>query len=149
MGKCYSIIETQCDEYMLTNLTKDVSKFTWKKKALVKVVSVYDGDTFQIVMKTSFWGNYRRFSCRLLDVDCPELRTKNMKEKELGIKAKNLTKTFVLNKVIQLDITGEDKYGRLLVRYDILSNALIKEGLGTAYDGTGKKYWDTLYDEEP
>ena len=48
-----------------------------------KVIKVYDGDTITIASKMPFENSpYYRFSVRLKGIDCPEIRTKNMEEKQ-------------------------------------------------------------------
>ena len=52
-----------------------------------KVVKVYDGDTITIATRLGGEGPLFRFSVRLLEIDTPEKRTKNLEEKELAMKA--------------------------------------------------------------
>ena len=59
----------------LQNITsKDIDRFTLDgKKGPVKVVSIYDGDTCDVVFE--LYGKYKeRFKCRLLNYDAPELK---------------------------------------------------------------------------
>ena len=51
-----------------------------------RVVKVYDGDTITILFR--FNKQYYKTSCRILGIDTPELRTKNLKEKAAGYEAK-------------------------------------------------------------
>ena len=81
-----------------------------------KVVSVYDGDTIKIVFP--IYNNSTKlykWTCRLSYIDTPEIRTKNLKEKELGIKARDVLRDKILNKMVIIKCGDFDKYGRLLV----------------------------------
>ena len=52
---------------------EDIDRFTLDgKKGQVKVLSIHDGDTCDVVFE--LYGQYKeRFNCRLLDYDAPEL----------------------------------------------------------------------------
>ena len=82
-----------------------------------KVVSVYDGDTVKIVFPLTDKEPERLFkwNCRLINVDTPELRTKNKKEKEFGKKVRDMLREKILNNVVNVKCLDFDKYGRLLV----------------------------------
>ena len=61
----------------LENITsKDIKRFTLNgQEGQVKVVSIHDGDTCEVVFK--LYGCYKeRFNCRLLDYGAPELKQK-------------------------------------------------------------------------
>ena len=59
----------------------------------VKVVfKVYDGDTITIATKICNLPNLYRFSVRILDIDCPEINSKDDFEKELAIKGRDYVK---------------------------------------------------------
>jgi endonuclease YncB( thermonuclease family) len=99
-----------------------------------KVVSVYDGDTFDLsflvplksltlernISKRKkgvclFCENdydscvLMRMKCRLEEIDAPELDTKN------GQIAKESLEKMLLNRIIQCRLGGCDKYGRVLI----------------------------------
>jgi len=82
-------------------------------KDYAKVIDVYDGDTITIAIK--FENIYRKQRCRLLGINSPEIRTKNLEEKEKGFKARDFLKNLILNQIIYVHCGGWDKYGRLLV----------------------------------
>ena len=67
-----------------------------------KVVSVYDGDTVKIVFPLTDKEPERlyRWNCRLINVDTPELRTKNLREKAFGKQVRDALKEKILNKVV-------------------------------------------------
>jgi endonuclease YncB( thermonuclease family) len=135
MGNC--LFNTKLNKCNLEN-TKDFTlKGTTKK---CKVIDVYDGDT--VTLAFSFSGNFYKKRCRISGVDCPEIRTKNLKEKEYGLKAKEFTTTLLLNKLVIVSFVGDDKYGRLLGKLYVdgkdVADIIIISGNGYAYDG-GKK----------
>lgn len=109
----------------------------------VSVVSVYDGDTFKINLNCSLAVYCEKVPVRVLGVDCPEIKGKTEKEKQLAQKAKAFTKNFLDNGPISLTHCARDKYFRLLcqvnnARGQNLADELIKRDLGYSYDG-GKK----------
>lgn len=79
---------------------------------LCKVVEVYDGDTVTLCFK--FLGKYFKKRCRLLGINAPEIRTKNLEEKEKGYNSKNYLYGILQDKIVTFDCKGYDKYGRLL-----------------------------------
>ena len=109
----------------------------------VSVVSVYDGDTFKINLNCSLAVYCEKVPVRVLGVDCPEIKGKTEKEKQLAQKAKAFTKEFLADGPISLTRCSRDKYFRLLCQVNNaqgqnLADELIKRNLGYAYDG-GKK----------
>ena len=89
-----------------------------------------------------------------MGVDTPELRTKNLKEKEMGYKVRDILKTHFLNQIVTIKCYKFDKYGRLLIdvflpqhvpnekNSAMLSNWLIDNEYAYAYGGGTKKQWD-------
>lgn len=109
----------------------------------VSVSSVYDGDTFKINLNCSLAVYCEKVPVRVRGVDCPEIKAQTSKEKALAQQAKAFTKNFLSVKPITLTNCGRDKYFRLLcdvhnANGEDLAQALIRRGLGYAYDG-GKK----------
>jgi endonuclease YncB( thermonuclease family) len=98
-----------------------------------KVVKVYDGDTITIVTllfngDVSSKSKLYKFNVRILGIDTPELKTKNVGEKGLAIIARNALSELVLNKVVKLENVSYDKYGRILCNV-YLDNVNISEWL--------------------
>jgi endonuclease YncB( thermonuclease family) len=112
-----------------------------------KVVSVYDGDTVKIVFPLTDKEPERLFkwNCRLINVDTPELRTKNKKEKEFGKKVRDMLREKILNNVVNVKCLDFDKYGRLLVEifYEGVSinQWLIDNNYAKVYQGGKKSKW--------
>ena len=116
-----------------------------------KVVSVYDGDSVKIVFALSDNEPNRlyKWTCRLINIDTPELRTKNTREKEFGIKVRDILREKILNKIVTIKCKTFDKYGRLLVEIFLskdgstysVNNWLIENGYAKQYDGGKKSAW--------
>jgi micrococcal nuclease len=111
------------------------------KSVWVRCVSVYDGDTYQVVFR--YAGKWWRWKCRCVGWDSPELRTKNEEEKKLGYEAKAKMEEWWQGEaqVARLDIQGWDKYGRLLTHHQGLKEYMFSTGLVKAYDGGTKESW--------
>lgn len=82
----------------------------------VKVLSVYDGDTITIGTFINMEGDEKpyKFCIRLFGVDTPELRTRDLTEKQAGYFVRDKLREKIDGKIIRLDIVGYDKYGRIL-----------------------------------
>ena len=153
----------QLEECTLEN----TPEFNLGIKIDAKVLSCYDGDTFTVAVMLA--NNPYKFTCRLMGCDTPEMKVSSSKSKEekeqqklRAVAAKKELLTNITNcnlttvnstkeidtvlktntKIITLDIFGFDKYGRLLVNYnlgeELLSDHMINGGFAYAYTG-GKK----------
>ena len=117
----------------------------------VKVVRVYDGDTFFINLNSILEGKtlkiFESIGVRIRGIDTPELRTKCKIEKAKGYKAKEFL-VDQLKKVKQVNLLNveKDKYFRLLADVELVyankkvlfSKLLIENHLAVKYFG-GKK----------
>lgn len=98
--------------------------FTLKDKIyLAKCVKCYDADTIHIVIE--FNNEFRRFKCRLNNIDCAEIRSKDNLEKEIALDGKKWLSDCILNKLIWVKCGDFDMYGRLLVVVKPYNNELI------------------------
>ena len=115
---------------------------------IAEVVSVYDGDTCTCVVDLGFKTQVR-IKVRLVGIDTPEIRTKDLKEKEKGIFTRDWLRERILNKKVLLHTKEKGKFGRWLgVVWPIEENlpmfensynkTLINEGLAKEYWG-GKR----------
>ena len=119
-----------------------------------KVLKVVDGDTIDVDIDLGFNISYTQ-RVRLAGIDTPESRTKDLKEKALGLEVKDkLKKTIEAAKVVVIKTEKPDsseKYGRIL-GWLYLDNApksineqLIDEGYAWGYMGETKvKDFDAL-----
>ena len=121
------------------------------KERIGKVVDVYDGDSVKIVFSLFETDplDYRyvlyKWTCRLNNIDTPEIKTKKTSEKELGIKVRDILREKILNKMVKIKCHKFDKYGRLLVEiylHDLCINDwLIENNYAKCYHGGKKTTW--------
>jgi len=153
--------ELSLEEQLTKMGLKDVSEYSLGGKRFIgKVVDVYDGDTCKIILLQD--GSFVRYTCRLIGIDTPEMKTKS----EGAYKARNRLIQLATNIPIELDNRGShvattkliqantklvriackefDKYGRLLVKIYECSDSdcivdfntmLVNEKLANSYDG--------------
>ncbi len=136
-----------------SNATNKTNIFSFEERICEgKVVDVYDGDTVKIVFPLTDKEPERlfRWNCRLINVDTPEIRTKNLKEKAYAKEVRNALRERILNTIVEVHCKDFDKYGRLLVEifYENISinNWLIENNYAKVYDGGKKSKW--FVDEE-
>lgn len=113
-----------------------------------KVTSVYDGDSVTIIFP--FHNEFYTWKCRLSGIDTPELRTKNLKEKEYGYKVRDILREKILNKKVTINCGPFDKYGRLLTTIICIEDNcninewLINNKYAVKYDGGTKINWGDI-----
>ena len=119
-----------------------------------KVIKVVDGDTIDVDIDLGFKISYTQ-RVRLAGIDTPESRTKDLREKALGLEVKNKVKNAIDSAktiVIKTELPDStEKYGRILgwVYLDnslkSLNEQLIDEGYAWGYMGKTKvKDFDAL-----
>ena len=137
----------------LEEQTTDIKYFSldgYETKA--KVVKVYDGDTVHVIFQ--MFDKFYKWNCRILHVDTPELRTKDLEEKKRGYECRDKLSALILDKIVLLNCSTFDKYGRLLVEITVpetglkIHEYLISEGLANKYEGKTKEKWDFSKDEK-
>ena len=119
-------------------MSKSVTPFVYNA-ILERVV---DGDTIDVTLDLGFSVKLHKQRVRLAGIDTPESRTRNLKEKALGLKAKKRLEELCVG-AFKVQSLGKGKYGRILgIPYDENSEdickLLIKEGHAVEYWG-GKK----------
>jgi len=110
-----------------------------------KIIDIYDLDSCTGFIDVGFDIHYKE-KMRLNGIDGPELRTKNIKEKELGYKARDYVRDLILGETVEIKTTKEDKYGRYLVDIYLpdgthLNKHLIDIGYAKEYHGGKKEKW--------
>ena len=93
------------------------------------LVAVHQGDTFTI---QSIPPDEKLYKIRLSDIDTPEPK------QPFGLKAKEFTKTQILDKEFQVEYSGIDFYGRLIGSVRLpqgkeLNEELVRNGLAWSY----------------
>ena len=119
------------------------------------VVDVIDGDTIDLMIDLGF-NIHHKIRVRLYGVNTPESRTKDLKEKEMGLKAKSFTKDWLTNNkwvFVNTIPDKNDKYGRILARIyssdqvedpktACLNVDIVQAGFAREYFGIGDKTWE-------
>lgn len=112
-----------------------------------KVLKIIDGDTLDLLIDIGFDIHIKE-RVRLYGVDCPETRTRDLKEKARGLAAKAYVKDMVKGKEVRIQThkDGKGKFGRYLVEVwagdnpaNSINEMLISEGHAKAYFGKSKK----------
>jgi micrococcal nuclease len=115
---------------------------------------VVDGDTVDVTLDLGFSVHLKKQRCRLAGIDTPESRTRNLEEKELGLKAKERLKELCVGS-FKIQSLGKGKYGRILaIPYtedgQDICQMLVNEGHAVEYHGgtkTGKVRDDGTWGE--
>lgn len=115
--------------------------------------NVHDTDTISVLFKYN--QEVIKYNIRLMGLDAPELKSKDLNERELCIKGTEYLKQLILNKLIKVKTYKTDKYGRMLGSISTLdtnpiniNEDLIKKGYCREYYGDAKKDWN-LIDSNP
>ena len=84
--------------------------FTYK----AEVTRVVDGDTIDVELDLGF-SILMRARVRLLGIDTPESRTRDLEEKKYGLAAKEYLKSWIeQQKYVMIESTEKGKFGRVL-----------------------------------
>ena len=112
---------------------------------LCKVTRVVDGDTIDVNIDLGF-NIWHKARVRMAGIDTPESRTRNKKEKVLGLAAKARLKELLKSQKVSIQCSKEKgKFGRVLA--DVIVNdksinlQLIDEGHAREYSGGKKIPW--------
>lgn len=119
-----------------------------------KVLSVVDGDTIDLMIDLGF-NIHHKIRVRLYGVNTPESRTKDLAEKEMGLKAKSFTNDWLTRHqwvFVNTIPDKNDKYGRILAKIysseqidnpttACLNTDIIQAGFAREYYGVGDKTW--------
>lgn len=99
----------------------------------VRVTCLHDGDSLVI----------NRERLRLANIDAPELKARCPYERAQALRARNRLHE-LLQRPFLVEATGQDRYGRTLVRIRVdgrdVGEVLVGEGLARPYAG-GRKPW--------
>ncbi len=132
----------------LVPLTLSAKPENYGNAEVLKVTSIFDGDSFRADLKgfPALVGN--NMAIRINGIDTPELRGKCEVEKQLARKAKQFTVAHLrAGKNITLKNIKRGKYFRLIADVYIdgvsLGEQLIKHGHAVKYSGKAKPNWCT------
>jgi micrococcal nuclease len=120
-----------------------------------KVLRTVDGDTIDLMVDLGF-DVHHKIRVRLFGVNTPETRTKDVVEKEMGLKAKAFTHDWLEGHpevFVQTVADKNEKYGRVLANIysgnlvddpstACLNKDIIGAGYAREYFGIGDKTWN-------
>lgn len=112
--------------------------YTYKAK-LIKVI---DGDTIDAEIDLGF-GVFLKQRIRLYGINTPETRTKDLDEKELGLKAKDRLIELLPNEfIVETILNKRGKYGRVLgnVMFETLNGEIINVNKLLVEEGHAVEY---------
>jgi endonuclease YncB( thermonuclease family) len=145
-NKTYLDVIRQCPENVANSGNESCQKFSLcGLETAAKVWKVYDADTFRITI--DLHGKPTWFTCRLLHVDGPEIRTKDPVEKKLAFEARDRLRALIADTVCYVKCFANDKYGRTLVEVTapngiVIHDWLLAQQLAIPYDGGSRKDTD-------
>ena len=111
----------------------------------VSVVKVVDGDTIDVDIDLGFGMTYKKQRVRMLGIDTPESRTRDLVEKKFGNASKAHLKSILESGGIQLVSHDKGKFGRILGELFIgdssysINQQMIDEHHAVAYTGGNKE----------
>ncbi|ELZ7567636.1 thermonuclease family protein [Campylobacter upsaliensis] len=122
-------------------LPQDFKEQNLEKELIGKVSRVIDGDTIELLAKTSKENPYNhitKLKIRLYGIDAPELK------QAYGKEAKEFLSALVLKQEVSLIIENKDKYdrfvGTLFLKGQDINKEMVKNGYAHAYESFSKKY---------
>lgn len=131
--------------------TENTPKFSLAGEYLAKVINVVDGDTVDVAIKLSKFG-VNKHRVRLVGIDAPETRTKNLEEKKAGKRSKKELTSMVGGKLVKLVAGDFDNFGRILghiiVDGDDVGDKLVSGGFAKDSPDGHRVKW-TKEDETP
>ncbi|EAI3921699.1 thermonuclease family protein [Campylobacter upsaliensis] len=122
-------------------LPQDFKEQNLEKELTGKVSKVIDGDTIELLAKTSKENPYNhitKLKIRLYGIDAPELK------QAYGKEAKEYLSALVLKQEVSLIIENKDKYdrfvGTIFLKGQDINKEMVKNGYAHAYESFSKKY---------
>ena len=114
-----------------------------------KLVKVVDGDSVDIDIDLGFGVWLRKQRIRMMGIDTPESRTRDLEEKKYGLAAKERITQLIANaRTFKSALDEKGKFGRLLGDFEVYDSVndkwgscveiMIKEGHGVRYHGQSK-----------
>ena len=111
----------------------------------VSLVKVVDGDTVDVDIDLGFGMTYKKQRVRMLGIDTPESRTRDLVEKKLGKASKKHLKGILESGDIELVSHDKGKFGRILGELFMggstfsVNQQMINEHHAVAYTGGNKE----------
>jgi micrococcal nuclease len=95
----------------------------------VDVTRVVDGDTVDVDVDLGFGMTYKKQRVRMVGIDTPESRTRDLEEKFYGKQSKYFLESLLKDKEVQLVSHDKGKFGRILGELFIVDSKPLKDGL--------------------
>lgn len=95
----------------------------------VDPANCYDGDTIKAVVFDLGFDIKTTQDLRLIGINTPEIRTKDLEEKRRGYIARDWLRERIKGKTVRIEIRGKGKYGRWLAELFVDGKSLNKEML--------------------
>ena len=111
----------------------------------VSLVKVVDGDTVDVDIDLGFGMTYKKQRVRMLGIDTPESRTRDLVEKKFGKASKKHLKGILESGDIELVSHDKGKFGRILGELFMggstfsVNQQMINEHHAVAYTGVNKE----------
>jgi micrococcal nuclease len=116
-----------------------------EKYKVSEITKIQDGDTFDCIIEFVPFDIMVMARIRLDGINCPEVHTKDEREKALGLEAKDFTENFLKQGEVIVDIRAKEKFGRTLAEVFVdgksLNKALVDANLARSYDGGKRSAW--------
>lgn len=113
-------------------------------KYKVEVTRVVDGDTVDVDIDLGFGMCYKKQRVRLMGIDTPESRTRDLEEKFYGKQSKKFLSSVLEGKVVTLLSHDKGKFGRIIGELFVEGNdmsvnqLMIRENHAVPYFGQSK-----------
>ncbi len=115
----------------------------------VEILRVVDGDTVDVRLDLGF-NVWHKCRVRMVGINAPESRTRDLEEKARGLAAKEWLKLMLHDEMydIQMQSEGTGKYGRVLGIFykdmgkkkpSNINEEMVKQGHAVGYDGGKRK----------
>ena len=111
-----------------------------------KVLRIVDGDTVDVDIDLGFGIWMHRERIRILGIDTPESRTKDLEEKAFGLAAKQYVKDLMpigSQQIIKTEKDKTGKFGRVLgdfiIEGKLLTELMIENNHAVPYNGQSKE----------
>jgi len=110
----------------------------------VEVTRVVDGDTVDVDIDLGFGMTYKKQRVRLMGIDTPESRTRDLEEKFYGKQSKKFLSSVLKSKVVTLLSHDKGKFGRIIGELFVEGNdmsvnqLMIRENHAVPYFGQSK-----------
>lgn len=106
------------------------------------VERIIDGDTVDVLIDLGFSLTIKQ-RIRLMGIDTPEVRTRDLKEKYFGVMAKERLKELLSGNIVVVTKKEKGKYGRILGTFynelnENINQMLVDERLAVEYFGQNK-----------